>query len=139
MKHEPGKTLGKYIKDHRIARGMTGRELARQIGTDTAYLVRLERGEYRSPRPDILANVATALDVPMSDLYAIAGYIAPTELPSLTPYLRTKYRQLSDDAIDSVDAYLQHIAENEGVNLNGPAPEEDEPHPPRSGKTNLAA
>lgn len=118
---------------------MTGRELARQIGTDTAYLVRLERGEYRSPRPDILANVATALDVPMSDLYAIAGYIAPTELPSLTPYLRTKYRQLSDDALDSVDAYLQHIADNEGVNLNGPAPEEDEPHPPRSGKNNLAA
>ena len=127
MKHLPGITIGKYIKEHRVARGISGRELARQIGTDTAYVVRLERGEYRSPRPDILANTATALGVPMSDLYSLAGYLAPKDLPTLTPYLRTRYRQLSDDAIDAVSAYLQTVAEREGVNLHGPAPHEDEP------------
>lgn len=127
MQQESGKALGKYIKNHRIARGMTGRELARQIGTDTAYLVRLERGEYRSPRPDILAKAAEVLHVPMSDLYSMAGYIVPNDLPSLTPYLRTRYRQLSNDAIDSVSAYLKELAGREGVDLNGPAPQEDEP------------
>ena len=127
MKHEPGIALGKYIKEHRIARGISGRELARQMGTDTAYVVRLERGEYRSPRPDILANAATVLGVPMSDLCSMAGYIVPSDLPSLTPYLRTRYRQLSDDAIDAVGSYLQRVAEQEGVNLHGPGPEEDEP------------
>ncbi len=127
MKQLPGITIGKYIKEHRIARGITGRELARQIGADTAYVVRLERGEYRSPRPDILANVATVLGVQMSDLYALAGYAVPKDLPTLTPYLRTRYRQLSDEAIDSVGAYLQTVAEREGVNLHGPAPGEDEP------------
>lgn len=129
MKQQSGIKLGSYIKEHRIAREMTGRELARQIGVDTAYLVRLERGEYRSPRGDILAKTAVALGVPMNDLYALAGYIVPTDLPSLRPYLRTRYRQLSDDAITAVDAYFHDIAAKEGIDPNGPEPGEDETIP----------
>lgn len=126
MKHAPAQQLGEYIQKNRIARGLSGREFARQIGVDTAYVVRLERGEYKAPRPDTLKNVAEALKLPLSDVYAVAGYVVPCDLPSLIPYLRTRYGQLSDEAITALDSYFLKIADSEGLDLNGPAPGEDE-------------
>ena len=126
MNHKSGTRLGEYIQKHRVARGLSGREFARQIEVDTAYVIRLERGDYRAPRPDLLARIAQTLKLPLSDVYAIAGYVVPCDLPSLIPYLRTRYGRLSEDAITSLDSYFLKIAADEGLDLSGPAPGEDE-------------
>lgn len=126
MHHKSGTQLGEYIQRHRVARGLSGREFARKIEADTAYVVRLERGDYRAPRPDLLARIAQTLKLPLSDVYAIAGYVVPCDLPSLIPYLRTRYGQLSDEGITALDGYFLKIATSEGLDLSGPAPGEDE-------------
>ena len=126
MQKQSPAQLGEYIQKHRVARGLSGREFARQIEVDTAYVVRLERGDYRAPRPDLLARIAQTLKLPLSDVYAIAGYVVPCDLPSLIPYLRTRYGQLSEDGITALDSYFLKIATSEGLDLSGPAPGEDE-------------
>jgi len=126
MDHKSGTQLGGYIQKHRVARGLSGREFARRIEVDTAYVVRLERGDYRAPRPDLLARIAGTLKLPLSDVYAVAGYVVPCDLPSLIPYLRTRYGQLSDEGITALDGYFLKIATSEGLDLSGPAPGEDE-------------
>lgn len=118
--------IGEYVRKHRVEHNLSGREFARRIGTDDAYVIRLERGQVRSPRPDILVRIAETLRLPLSDVYAIAGYVVPCDLPTLVPYLRTRYGQLSDEAITALDSYFLKIATDEGLDLTGPAPGEDE-------------
>jgi len=43
-----GKTLGEKIKQHRILRGITQKELAKQIGIDPTTLSRIERNRGKS-------------------------------------------------------------------------------------------
>lgn len=126
MEQASPQRLGEYVKKRRIELGMSGREFARRIEADTAYVVRLERGEYKAPRPDMLKNIAEALKLPLSDVYAVAGFLVPCDLPTLVPYLRTRYGQLSDEAITALDSYFLKIAADEGLDLSGPAPGEDE-------------
>ena len=49
-----------------------------------------------------------------------------TELPSYAPYLRARYGDLSDQAIDDLTAYFEDLASREGVRLDGPQNGEDE-------------
>lgn len=118
--------LGKYIKDTRINRGITGRELARRASVDTAYIVRLERGEYRQPRPETLKNIAAVLGLPLADVFALANYVIPYELPEFAPYLRAKYGDLPEQAVDELSNYFTRVAKTYGFDPNGPAPGEDE-------------
>lgn len=110
-----------------MEKGMSGRELARRAGVDTAYVVRLEQGHYRAPRPDTLKNIAAALRAPISDLYALADYVIPADLPHFGPYLHAKYALLPQEAIDSINEYFAQVAATHGVDITaGPEPGEDE-------------
>jgi len=126
MKEEQARRLGEYVKKTRTEKGMSGRELAREAGVDTAYIVRLEKGFYKSPRPDTLRGIATALGLPLADLFAMADYVMPYDLPNFGPYLRAKYGDLPDEAVGALDAYFDRIASKHGLDPAGPAPGEDE-------------
>ena len=41
---------------------------------------------------------------------AMADYVVPDSLPTLTPYLRAKYRDLPDEAAAQVEAYARKLA-----------------------------
>ncbi|QXT64210.1 helix-turn-helix domain-containing protein [Tessaracoccus palaemonis] len=90
MKEEQARRLGKYIKKLRVERKMSGRELARVAGVDAAYIGRLEKGFYKAPRPDSLRAIALALGIPLADLFAMAEYVMPYDLPNFASYLRAK-------------------------------------------------
>lgn len=55
-----GKGLGLRITDTLRKRGMTQKELAGRIGVTEAVMSRYISGD-REPKPDVLANIATAL------------------------------------------------------------------------------
>ena len=55
-----GKELGMRITETLQKRGMTQKELARRIGVTEAVMSRYISGD-REPKPDVLANIATAL------------------------------------------------------------------------------
>lgn len=65
-----GKELGLRITETLKKRGMTQRELARRIGVTEAVMSRYVSGD-REPKPDVLANIATALQTTSDFLLGI--------------------------------------------------------------------
>lgn len=120
--------FGEYLKGLRQSKGLGIRELARRAELDAGGITRIEQGG-RIPTLDTLKALATALEVPPSDLFTMAGYVIPSDLPSMSTYLRTRY-DLSDDAIASVDEYVQKLIAEKGLDPDGPAPREDETEHP---------
>ena len=63
--------IGQVLRKIRKERKASLEEIALVAGTDAANLSRVERDKQRLT-PDMLENVAKALDVPVSSLYLIA-------------------------------------------------------------------
>ncbi len=102
--------LGRFIRLHREARGLSLRALGAALGDNQVTIMRIERGR-SLPSPQKLQVMAHALKVDPSDLYALAGYTAPQSLPDFKPYLLAKYG-LSDDAANQLDALLQRVRDH---------------------------
>ena len=106
--------------------GLSLPQLEARTGIHNSRLSRWERGIDMPSRPDRLTALASGLELPPSDLYLLAGMDLAPELPSMRPYLRSKYGpQLPPEAIADIDAYSAQVAARYGVST-GPAPGEDE-------------
>lgn len=116
--------LGDYLRQHREACGLSVRALAPAVGVDMAQIIRLEQGKVASPKADVLARLAEQLHLPLADVFGLAGYAAPTELPSFRPYLRAKYQELPPTALAELEASFAEIARKYGT--AGPQAGEDE-------------
>lgn len=126
MDDEQAKALGQFLRQRREQLGLSTRKLGALAGVDDVTLLRFEQGAYASPSADKLARVARALGLGLADVYALADYAVPEELPNFKPYLRTKYRDLPAEEVEKIEAYAQRLAKRHGVRLDGPAPGEDE-------------
>ena len=104
------KQLGRLIKKYRLDKGLTLRAAAELTGYHHSYLARLEAGDYEAPKPQQLKAIARALEIPIEDLYALAGYQVEDRLPDFAPYLRAKF-DLPDEAVDRLDEYFQMLKE----------------------------
>ena len=94
-------TVGSYIKERRIERNMSQRELAVASGISNAEISRIESGLRKQPSGDILKNIAAALHIPAQNLFEAAGYIEKTpetEIPvQSTPSINShNYISVSD-------------------------------------------
>lgn len=116
--------LGRLIHAKRDERGLGVRGLEAASGVNVSSIVSLERGDILTPQPDTLKALAAALDVPVSDLFTVAGWLPVNELPTLKPYLRAKYRQLDETAIADLERYAEQLAQKHGN--TGPLDREDE-------------
>jgi transcriptional regulator with XRE-family HTH domain len=106
---DPIKQLGSLLKRQRLAAGLSTRALGAKAGVDDSTIVRLEQGLRDAPRPDILTKLAKALHISLADLFALAGYAVPQELPTLPTYLRIKYRHVPQPARDELVSYMRHL------------------------------
>lgn len=86
-RNDTSATLGNLIKAKREASGFSQSQFAAKASLSRTYLSRLERGQYAHPSIVILARLAEVLNVKYEDLCALAGYVAPDELPSFGTYL----------------------------------------------------
>ncbi len=134
MNPKQAKALGSYLKEHRAALGLSTRALAARCGIDMATIVRLEQGAFAEPRPETLRVVAEALGVSLADVFAMADYVIPDELPAFTPYLRSKYRDLPGPAVDELERSFKRITKRHGFDPAGPALGEDEQPEPKPTK-----
>jgi transcriptional regulator with XRE-family HTH domain len=135
MTPEQAKRFGRYLHRHRMAKSLSIRDLAELVGVNSGTITRLELGEIQAPAPDKLAAIAEALGLKLADVYAMAHYAVPRELPSMRPYLRSKYRALPASAADQLEAYAERLMKRHGVDLSGPAPGEDEQLEPSTKRT----
>jgi transcriptional regulator with XRE-family HTH domain len=132
MTPENARKLGAELRKRREALGLSLRQLEELSGVDDTTIVRLEAGRSQRPATEKLQRLAVALDVPLEDLLITAGIQTDRGLPTLRPYMRTKYPQLPEEAQVDLDRYLGRLAKRYGVSLDGPAPGEDEePEPPK--------
>ena len=118
--------FGAYIRQARQQQGLSSRALARVVGVNDATIVRIEQGAIEAPRPNVLSAIARALELPLSDVFAMADYVTPKDLPTFAPYLRAKYGELPPDAVAELQQSFDRIAQRYGYEGRGPAPGEDE-------------
>jgi transcriptional regulator with XRE-family HTH domain len=71
-------SLGQFIKEQRLSRGLSQWELARLSGLGRSHLSRLELDDYKHPSAETFLALATALKVHPNDLYQAAGYVKNT-------------------------------------------------------------
>jgi transcriptional regulator with XRE-family HTH domain len=111
MRNRKAERLGGFLHDRRIELGFTARYVSEQVGVDDSTIMRLERGEHNSPSPTMLARIADILNLNVADVFAMAEYAAPTTLPSFTNYLRLRYPELDEGAIDKLEQVLTALIE----------------------------
>jgi transcriptional regulator with XRE-family HTH domain len=126
MNPEQAKVLGRRLRTRREQLGLSLRDLERLAGVDNGTIVRIEQGAFAAPRPDKLSRIADALGLSLADVFALAEYVVPRELPTFTPYLRSKYRNLPAPAVEELERSFKRIAKRHGLDPDGPAPGEDE-------------
>jgi transcriptional regulator with XRE-family HTH domain len=126
LNREQAHELGRFLRRHRKEQHLTTRAVAEAADVDRTTVIRLEQGYFTRPHPAILRRVAVALGISTVDVFALAAYDVPADLPTLKPYLRTKYRELPPEAVEQIEAYAANLARRHGVYLNGPAAGEDE-------------
>lgn len=122
--------FGHYLRREREKRKLGIRGLARKAGLDSGALTRLESGE-RMPAPRTLTALAAALEVPLADLFARAGFATPYDLPAVDSYFHARYGHLPEDVLASMSDYCQRLIDEYGFDPNGPADHEDEQEPQR--------
>lgn len=106
MNQEQAQRLGQYIRGRRRAHKLSARELAAFVGVNASQILRLERGEVAAPQAAVLTRIAKHLHVPMSKLFALAGYPEGRNLPPIEPYLRARYPHLDDTAVLHITAIV---------------------------------
>lgn len=72
-------TLGEYLRNVRITRRMTLREVQDASEVSNAYLSQLENEKITKPSPHILHKLASVYNVPYETLMEKAGYISRAE------------------------------------------------------------
>ena len=111
MKNDSDNRLGNAIYNAREAKQLSSRALAAKVGVHHSYMNRIQLGRYKQVAPDILVAIARELDLKVADLYALAGYSSPDELPNLEGFLHTKYRSLPTEDIQALRSHLDYLVE----------------------------
>ncbi|HKP39460.1 helix-turn-helix transcriptional regulator [Mycobacterium sp.] len=122
------KQLSELLTSKRIDAGLSGAEVARRAGVDVGTVSRIERGQIASPTAKTLLAMGKVLGISATELFAIAPWTTPQELPTIRPYLRTKYH-LPDEAMREIEAHFADVAKRHGISFDpndGPVDGEDE-------------
>lgn len=100
--------LGRVIRRERAKAKLTQRELAEKAGVVHGTIWHLESGHFKRPDPEKLQRVAHALGLNAADFFALVGYMRADHLPSLGPYLRTKFEgDLSAKDRKDIERYVE--------------------------------
>lgn len=117
-------TFGSIIKEARIGAGVSMGQAAEEARISKSLLRFWELDEIESPDLGKVLRLAATLSIEPLVLCTAAGYDLSGTLPTIQPYLRSKYPQLPESALSDIAA----ITEKYGIDPNhtGPRPGEDE-------------
>lgn len=95
-------SLGRKVRELRITREWTQRELSRRSGVDRGYLASIETGKVINPSADIFLKLARAFNIPPEELYQAAGYIKDAKAAY-------QYKESPRDTLDRLRLTLKPI------------------------------
>lgn len=67
--------FGRFLKELRIRRGLSMRELSRRAGISQAYISQMEKGDRGNPKPEVIVKLAPHLNISYPELMNVAGYL----------------------------------------------------------------
>lgn len=67
--------FGRKIRELRLKKQMTQRELAKQAGIDVTYISKLERGQFAPPSERVIRRMAQALECDYEELMLVADRV----------------------------------------------------------------
>lgn len=129
MDGNQARRLSQLLVSKRVAAGLSAAEVARRAGVDKGTISRIENGLIASPKVESLRAIGKVLGILSSDLFAIAPWMTPADLPTIRPYLRTKYRRLPARAVKELETHFANLANKHGISFDpkeGPRDGQDE-------------
>jgi transcriptional regulator with XRE-family HTH domain len=108
-----GRDLGGRLRQVRDLRHQPLTAVASAADISTAYLQKLEAGAVKQPSPNILFQLAKALDMDYPELMRLAGYIVPNESQAASKRRRNELthalssEELTEDEADELARYLE--------------------------------
>ena len=111
LDHRSGQAtlLGDLLKQQREAAGLSLHQAGVELAVSRPHLSKLERGVCAHPSPLILMAAAKMYGTRLADLYAAAGYLSPSELPSFATYVHTTCRDLPDAAVCELTDFYEFL------------------------------
>ncbi|MGW4842750.1 helix-turn-helix transcriptional regulator [Nocardia brasiliensis] len=103
--------------DRREALQLSTQEVADRAGMDHVTYWRIESGRTATPQVDKAIAIAKALDISCMDMFASLGWLPSDELPSITPYLQSKFGKLPPKAHYRIEGYVLAQCEQYGVSF----------------------
>ena len=106
--------LGSFIKRTRAEKKLTQEQVAKTAGLARSYVSRSEDDQFVAPSAMVLTRLADGLGVSADSLFQEAGYlphIDKSKLPSFDIYLRTKYPELSENAIEDLEHWKEAVSQ----------------------------
>jgi transcriptional regulator with XRE-family HTH domain len=100
MPTSQAKKLGALVRKARLNKGLSVRGLAETLGINYSTISYLESGQIERPAAKTLQRLSRALEIPLEDLYALAGYARKEGLPEFPVYLRSKYGLTAAEAAE---------------------------------------
>lgn len=96
-------TLGSAIKQLRLAKGLTQKDLAKKVGVTSGYLSQLEN-DHRDPTVSLLSRIASATGVslPVIQLMTLDAEDVPAEKRSMYHEVRPHLSKLLEGILESV-------------------------------------
>jgi transcriptional regulator with XRE-family HTH domain len=76
--------LGDVLREHRMQRGMTLRQVSAEARVSLGYISEIERGQ-KEASSELLASLCGALDVPLSDVLRDVSHAVALEEAALAP------------------------------------------------------
>ncbi|HEU4965317.1 MAG TPA: helix-turn-helix transcriptional regulator [Bacilli bacterium] len=111
--------LGQRIKRARQARGVTGAQLAEQIGVSANYISELERGVKKNPSMQVVSGMADVLRFPVDYFFGVEQNRLTQYLPDdvsgyvmekiVQPYSATARPLEELDDREVIDALVEYI------------------------------
>lgn len=112
---EAASDLGTTLRRLRDLAGKSLKAVADPAGISNAYLVKLERGDVKTPSPHVLHRLAGALGADYLELMRRAGYVVPdTGSGGGTLAHALSSDGLTDEEAAAVTAYLAVLRQQRG-------------------------
>ena len=93
--------LGDVLRDRRMQRGMTLREVSKEARVSLGYISEIERGQ-KEASSELLASLCTALDLPLSTvLREVSDAVAVEEAATAATPITVSSRGRRDEVVAS--------------------------------------
>lgn len=109
------KRFGVYLRNLRLDRGMTLRDVEAASGVSNSYVSQVERGRRNPPHPDKLRRLAEIYRVPLAQMMEAAGFLERGTTNDTDPRLasiRDTYDRLDEARRDQLKAYADALGQH---------------------------